>query len=221
MRLDELVDRLQDGTKLQKEARLADLIGDHIEIAGSISDIDKRSLKLNNYDSDCGYEVREVLSRLTLAFDPDRFRTELLTYSTGEDVRIIAKLVSGSLGSEMRLSFELASITKVGTTYRSRQEAAAKRKASRERWEFAGGLMGVLYFGYLIPVLTFRTVLAAQPIHLSRTTTIMMYTPVANWLMFLLALFSDATRGSFISAFVAWLVTGGLVYLTIKLSYRH
>lgn len=134
MRLEELAKELRYGTTIQKEERAKGLLGTEVEITSTISDVAKNSIRLNFILSDANYDIRA--SSVTVDFDEKEFGRQLLSYSHGEDVKLIGRLKKVTFGFKGEilspyLAFDLISISKIGTTYKSRKEAKETEAAKQ------------------------------------------------------------------------------------------
>jgi len=90
---------------------------------------------------------------ISLNFDQSKFTEQLLSYSGGDDIRIKAEVVSYRRGwtseKSIVICLKLISITKLGTTFFSRQ--SAKRQAVEEsikRTAHEAGISGAIKLGF-------------------------------------------------------------------------
>lgn len=114
-----LIEALSEGTTIQKEERLKSLIGLDVDIVGTVWNVDRGEIRLAGLHTSCSL----------IGFDDKRFSAELLSYSRGDDVKVTAKLKAAVFSPALRFTFDLVSISKVGTTFQSRQEAEKKAKS--------------------------------------------------------------------------------------------
>lgn len=130
MSIEELYREFWDKTSIQQQEQLKQLIGVEIDAIASIDDIKDDRILLNEmklkYDSDS-----YIGSLIKPKYNKEKFGKDLLDYQNGDDVRIRVKLVGGNIDKDgyARFEFELVSISKTGTTYKSRDEEYHKKGA--------------------------------------------------------------------------------------------
>lgn len=127
MQLSELTARLDGLTTLQQKRLIEELAGSEVEIRSMICDVKSDNVHL---DFIAGGTLEDKGDwEILVYFDAEHFGEELLAYAYGEDVVVVARLRS----TEFRpptLNFDLRSIEKTGTTFKT-------RTANRERAEAA------------------------------------------------------------------------------------
>jgi hypothetical protein len=134
MTIIELQTAFQQKTTIQKDELLAKLIGEEINIQGSISDIGPDEIKLHTIYYEFYHDSKDFnyLQYIKLKYDKEKFARTLLTYQNGEDVKIVAILLGKENGQSSMDTFvlELYSIIKTGSTSKSRHDAHMKNKES-------------------------------------------------------------------------------------------
>ena len=113
------------GTSLQMSRHKYRFIGNEVEFSTSIVDIREDYIVITSVP-DTGISLR---------FEKSKFTEQLLGFSAGDDVRIKSEVVSYKRGywvgeSSIEINLKLISITKLGTTFASRQ--SEKRQADEK-----------------------------------------------------------------------------------------
>lgn len=134
MKLKDLIKDIQ-GTTIQKEEQIKKFIDSEIEIPTDISNIDDRTIHISlvpfTYGDIFDYDnaINEKNLSIDIQYDKGLFGTQLLSYSFGDRVHIIARLKRASFGYNSSYEFELVSIRKISTMKeRLQAEKEAKDK---------------------------------------------------------------------------------------------
>lgn len=142
MKLKEIL-TIAQGTAIQKEALIKNYIGSNIEIDTIITNIESNKIYTWGYIHRYGhiqYENEDVNRIDTdnlvidITYENEKFVTELLSYSSGDRVMIIAKLSEANFsGYYSHYKFELVSIRKISTLAEMAQAQETQKDAARNK----------------------------------------------------------------------------------------
>jgi hypothetical protein len=128
MNIEELNQGFYGKTSIQKEELLGMLVGNEIVFFACLNDIKEKRIVLDVIVHKY-IEMSDVRSYdFQPKYDKEKFGKELLSYQSGDDVKIKAKLVGGTIGNggHPKFELELISISKTGSTLESRRNKSYK-----------------------------------------------------------------------------------------------
>lgn len=219
MTLDELFKEFEGKTSLQRDETRKKLVGQEIQIVGELGVIAPEYLGCRSLKPKHSY-----LSSLHITHAGAHLREQLLEYASGDIVRMNTRF-TGVVSSEYdRWSFALVSLVRLKThDARVNERAADARRAEADEGRAA---MFGFYFLYLLPILTYGTLLAPafsgspkRNWEIWDLLLLVVLIPGWNWLMCLLPLMFDdpAERQLFYKIFIGWAIAGGVVFVAVAL----
>jgi hypothetical protein len=113
------------------------MAGNEINFEGSLVDISMNKIRLEFlYDFDSKFYHYNIVERIELNFDKNRFTETLLDYQIGDDVLIESTFVNWLNRNSKALDWfelDLCSISKIGSTKQSRDKEIVK-KSNKKDW---------------------------------------------------------------------------------------